>query len=65
MPVTGDPDAVVSAIKAQMKEGSLSEAAALKARSFINGISWERQSLMTREAFNNVIMGNKTNSQSV
>jgi glycosyltransferase involved in cell wall biosynthesis len=54
-----NPDEVVSAIKTQMNEGELSEEAVIKARSFINKISWERQSILTREVFKNVFACNK------
>lgn len=53
-------DEVVSAIKDQMKQGPLSNGAVLKSRSFIDGISWERQSLLTMDVFRKILAGNKT-----
>jgi hypothetical protein len=50
-----DPEKVVSAIKDHMRTGPLPEESVLIAQSFIDSISWEKQSLQTREVFN-VIM---------
>jgi len=50
-----DHEKVVSAIKDLMRKGVLSQEAILKARSFINSISWEKQSLQTGRLFNEVI----------
>jgi len=50
-----DHEKVVSAIKELMRKGVLSQEAILKARSFINSISWEKQSLQTGRLFNEVI----------
>jgi glycosyltransferase involved in cell wall biosynthesis len=50
------PDKVVSAIKAMMIKGPLPQDAVSKARSFIDSISWENQSVQTKEVFNSVIV---------
>lgn len=49
-----DPVKAAAAIKDHMIKGSLPEEVVAKSRSFIEGISWVRQSTQTKELFNNV-----------
>jgi glycosyltransferase involved in cell wall biosynthesis len=50
-----DPGKVVYAIKGQMRKGPLVKESVLKAQTFINSISWEKQSLQTKSVFNAII----------
>lgn len=47
-----DPGKVVIAIKDQMRHGPLPDESVLKAQSFIENISWAKQSLKTKDVFN-------------
>jgi len=60
-----DPDKVVTAIKSQMGAGALAKEAVAKARSFIGSISWEKQSVLTRDIFDNTFRSNKTGAGTV
>jgi len=50
-----DPESVVSAIRDQMRKGPLPEESVMKAQSFIDSISWEKQSLQTKDVFNGIM----------
>lgn len=50
-----DPDRVASAIKDQMAKGQLPEESVKKAQSFIESISWGKQSLLTSEVFREIM----------
>lgn len=50
-----DPERAAVAIRDHMRKGSLPEEVVDKARSFIDGISWARQSIQTKELFHSVV----------
>ena len=54
-----DPAMISSAIKNCMEKGALSPENIKKAQSFIESISWEKQSLQTEALFNAVILKNR------
>ena len=50
-----DPESVASAIREHMRKGPLPEESVRKAQSFIDSISWEKQSLQTKDIFNSIM----------
>jgi len=50
-----DPESVASAIREHMRKGPLPEESVQKAQSFIDSISWEKQSLQTKDIFNSIM----------
>lgn len=50
-----DPESVASAIREHMRKGPLPQESVRKAQSFIDGISWEKQSLQTKDIFNSIM----------
>ena len=50
-----DPESVASAIREHMRKGPLPEESVRKAQSFIDSISWEKQSLQTKNIFHGIM----------
>ena len=50
-----DPESVASAIREHMRKGPLPQESVRKAQSFIDSISWEKQSLQTKDIFNSIM----------
>ena len=50
-----DPESVASAIREHMRKGPLPEESVRKAQSFIDSISWEKQSIQTKDIFNSIM----------
>ncbi|WP_333788384.1 hypothetical protein, partial [Methanomethylovorans sp.] len=50
-----DPERVASAIRDHMRKGPLPQESVQKAQSFIDSISWEKQSLQTKNIFHGIM----------
>lgn len=50
-----DPESVASAIREHMRKGPLPQESVRKAQSFIDSISWEKQSLQTKAVYDDIM----------